>query len=127
MRDRRSTGWGNVIRGGAVAAVAACALGLPGVAGASHGAAASVRVTITDRTLQVSPTSPASGSTTFVVLNRGRKVHFFSISGPGVAGKKTGKIAPGKRTTIVVTLKPGAYVLSDPVGLGAYTSAFLDV
>ena len=24
-------------------------------------------------------------------------------------------------------LRPGTYVLSDPIGLGAYTSAFLDV
>ena len=27
----------------------------------------------------------------------------------------------------MVKLRPGAYVLSDPVGLGAYTSAFLSV
>ena len=54
-------------------------------------------------------------------------MHLFSISGPGVAGKKTGRIAPGKNATLTVTLKPGAYVLSDPVGLGTYTSAFLDV
>ena len=90
-------------------------------------AAASVTVTITDRTLHVSPTNPSSGSTRFVVLNKGKKIHFFTISGPGVKGTKTGKIAPGKSATLTVKLKVGAYVLSDPVGLGVYTSAFLDV
>jgi hypothetical protein len=120
-------------RGRAVVAVAAVALGASGgvgvaqAGGAKHSAAASVTVTITDRTLRVAPMSPASGSTKFVVLNRGKKVHFFAISGPGVKGTKTGKIAPGARATLTVTLKVGAYVLSDPVGLGAYTSAFLDV
>jgi hypothetical protein len=111
-------------------AVAAFALGASGPANAGlskQGMSAAVTVTITDRTLRVSPTNPESGSTRFVVVNRGKKNHFFAISGPGVKGKKTGKIAPGKSATLVVTLKPGAYVLSDPVGLGTYTSAFLDV
>ena len=117
-------------RGHVLIAVAALALGAAGAANAGvsqRTSAAAVTVTITDRTLRVSPTNPESGSTKFVVLNKGKKTHFFAISGPGVKGKKTGKIAPGKSTTLVVTLKPGAYVLSDPVGLGTYTSAFLDV
>jgi hypothetical protein len=121
---------GALLRNGALTAAAAWALAVPSVSpagGAKQAEASSVTVTITDRTLRVSPTSPASGATRFVVLNRGKKTHFFAISGPGLAGKKTGKIAPGKRATLTVTLKPGAYVLSDPVGLGAYTSAFLDV
>jgi hypothetical protein len=130
MAHRPGTSRRNMLRGGAAVAIAACSLGLPGVADAAvgkRGSAVSVTVTITDRTLRVSPTNPSSGSTTFVVVNRGKRAHFFAISGPGVSAKKTGKIAPGERTRLTVTLKPGAYVLSDPVGLGAYTSAFLDV
>jgi cupredoxin-like protein len=105
------------------------ALVLSGVAQAAvdKRAATTVTVTITDRTLRVSPTNPESGSTKFLVVNKGKKRHFFSISGPGVAAKKTGKIEPGKSATLTVTLRPGAYVLSDPIGLGTYTSAFLDV
>src|SRR3954454_12631435 len=99
------------LRGQVVVAVAALALAAAGVAqasGAKHGTAASVTVTITDRTLRVAPTSPSSGSTKFVVVNKGKKVHFFSISGPGVTGTKTGKIAPGARATLTVTLRVGA-------------------
>jgi uncharacterized cupredoxin-like copper-binding protein len=88
---------------------------------------ATVTVTITDRTLQATPLNPESGATRFVVLNKGKKRHFFTISGPGVKSAKTGKIPPGKSATLTVTLKPGAYVLSDPIGLGTYTSAFLSV
>jgi len=119
-----------VRRASALVAVAALSLMAAAVANAGPSkrtAAASVTVTITDRTLRVTPINPESGSTRFVVLNEGKKAHFFSISGPGIKSTKTGRIAPGKSTTLTVKLKPGAYVLSDPIGLGAYTSAFLDV
>lgn len=121
---------GKLLRRYALVAIAVLALGAGGVAQAGtsrQGASTAVTVTITDRTLRVSPTNPESGATRFVVVNKGKKAHFFSISGPGVKAAKTGKIAPGKRATLTVKLKPGAYVLSDPVGLGTYTSAFLDV
>jgi hypothetical protein len=114
----------------ALIVVTAVALGAGSVAQAGtskRSTAATVTVTITDRTLRVSPTNPQSGSTKFLVVNKGKKLHFFSIAGPGVKGMKTGKIAPGKSATLTVKLSPGAYVLSDPVGLGTYTSAFLDV
>ena len=112
----------------AVAALAALAVAGAAQAGTAKRAInATVTVTITDRTLRVTPTNPESGATTFVVLNKGKKRHFFTISGPGVASAKTGRILPGKSAKLTVTLKPGAYVLSDPIGLGTYTSAFLSV
>src|SRR5262245_12990909 len=114
----------------ALIAVAALALAVAGVANAGtskRSAAATVTVTITDKTLRVTPTNPMSGATKFLVQNKGKKRHFFAISGPGVKAVKTGKILPGKSASLTVTLRPGAYVLSDPIGLGAYTSAFLDV
>src|SRR3954451_21382625 len=117
-------------RSAAAVALAVAGLAASGVAqaGTSDRAASSaVRVTITDRTLRVSPANPESGSTRFVVVNQGKKVHFFSLTGPGVKAAKTGRIAPGKSATLTVKLRPGAYVLSDPVALGTYTSAFLDV
>jgi hypothetical protein len=107
--------------------LALVAAGVAQAGGSRQAASTAVRVTITDRTLRVTPTNPEAGATRFVVLNKGKKAHFFAISGPGVKAAKTGKIAPGKRATLTVKLRPGAYVLSDPVGLGTYTSAFLDV
>jgi len=117
-------------RGHALIVVSILGLGLTGVANAGvtqPKASATVKVTITDRTLRVSPTNPESGATTFVVVNKGKKRHFFAISGPSLKGMRTGKILPGKSAKLTIKLLPGAYVLSDPVGLGTYTSAFLQV
>jgi len=114
----------------AAAVVSLAALAAAAVAQAApreRAVVGTVTVTITDRTLRVTPLNPESGSTKFVVLNKGKRGHVFAIAGPGVKGVRTGKIAPGRRATLTVKLRPGAYVLSDPVGLGAYTSAFLDV
>jgi hypothetical protein len=90
-------------------------------------AAAKLTVTFTDRALQVSMVTPASGLTTFVVVNKGQKRHVLEITGPGVKGAQTAKLAAGTRATITVRLRPGAYVLSDPVGLGVYNVQFLNV
>jgi hypothetical protein len=89
--------------------------------------AAKVTVTFTDRTLRVSPTTPGSGPTTFVVANAGKKPHTLWVKGPGVKGVHTKKLAAGAHATLNVTLRPGAYTLSDPVGLGEYSVVFLDV
>jgi hypothetical protein len=125
MNALRSTG-----RRHAIVAVALLALAAPGVASAGSArkaAAAKVTVTFTDSSLRVAPTTPGSGPTTFVVLNRGKKAHVLQVKGPGVSGKRTGKVPAGKSAKLTVTLRPGAYVLSDPVGLGAYNVMFLDV
>ena len=106
------------------------ALGLTGVAIASssrHAMVTKVTVTFTDSTLHVTPTTPASGPTTFVVLNKGKKAHLLMVKGPGVAGAHTAKVAAGGSAKLTVQLRPGAYVLSDPVGLGQYNVMFLDV
>jgi hypothetical protein len=86
-----------------------------------------IKVTFSDSGLRVSPTTPGAGPTTFVVRNQGRKVHVLVVKGPGVKGARTGKITAGATVTLKVTLRPGAYVLSDPVGLGEYNVMFLDV
>jgi hypothetical protein len=86
-----------------------------------------VTVTFSDTGLRVSPTTPGAGPTTFVVRNQGKKVHVLVVKGPGVKGARTGKIPAGATGKLKVTLRPGAYVLSDPVGLGEYNVMFLDV
>ncbi len=94
---------------------------------ARHATATQVTVTFTDTTLRVSPSSPQAGTTTFVVLNKGRRLHALVVSGPGVRGARSTKVKPGGTTKLTVTLRPGAYELSDPVGLGAYNVQFLDI
>ncbi len=114
----------------AVIAVSVFALGLAGVAHAGvvrQASAAKVTVTFTDRTLRVAPANPGSGTTTFVVVNKGKKRHVLAITGPGLNDVRTGKVAAGRSATLIVKLRPGTYVLSDPVGLGTYTSAFINV
>jgi uncharacterized membrane protein len=39
----------------------------------------------------------------------------------------TATLAAGKSATLTVRLRAGAYVISDPVGLGPYNVQFLDV
>ena len=112
---------------GVLAALALSATGVAQAGGVRSGSAAKVTVTITDRSLRVTPGNPSSGQTTFVVRNTGKRQHVLAITGPGVKGVRTGKVAGGRSVTLTVKLRPGVYVLSDPVGLGAYTSAFLSV
>jgi hypothetical protein len=100
----------------------------PAVAGRSTArAAAQVKVTFTDSTFRLSNTNLQSGPTTFVVVNRGKHRHVFSIKGPGVKGAHSATLASGRTAKLTVTLRAGAYVLSDPVGLGVYNVQFLDV
>jgi hypothetical protein len=111
-------------------AVSVLALGLTGVAFAGVArpvSAAKVTVTFTDTTLQVSAANPESGTTTFVVFNKGKKRHVLEVTGPGLKGMRTAKLAAGSSATLTVKLRPGAYVLSDPVGLGVYNVQFLNV
>jgi hypothetical protein len=103
--------------------VAAVAVAAP----AHHSVAAKVTVTFTDKTLRVSPTTPSSGETTFVVRNLGKQPHVLVVKGPGVKGARSPKLTAGGTGQLTVTLRPGAYVLSDPIGLGEYNVMFLDV
>lgn len=109
-------------------AVVALALASTALAGTTrHTAATQVTVTFTDSTFRLSTVNLQSGATTFVVVNKGKKHHVFSIKGPGVNGMHTATLAAGKSAKLTVQLRAGAYVLSDPVGLGAYNVQFLDV
>jgi hypothetical protein len=103
--------------------VAAVAVAAP----ARHTVPANVTVTFTDKTLRVSPTTPSSGETTFVVRNLGKKAHVLVVKGPGINAARSPKLAAGSTGKLTVTLRPGAYVLSDPIGLGEYNVMFLDV
>jgi hypothetical protein len=106
------------------------ALGVTGVALAAsvdRSISSTVKVTFSDTSLRVTPTTPSSGPTTFLVRNNGKKVHVLVVKGPGVKGARTAKIPAGSVAKLSVTLRPGAYVLSDPVGLGEYNVMFLDV
>ena len=117
-------------RGALIALVAGALLAFAGVGVSTAGAARAVTdvtVTFTDSSLKVSMTNPESGVVTFLVVNHGKRLHVLSISGPGVKNAHTAKLAAGRSARLTVTLQPGAYELSDPVGLGAYDVQFLDI
>jgi hypothetical protein len=105
------------------------ALGFAGMTSAHSQQAklAKVTVTFTDTTLRVSAITRDAGMTTFVVLNKGKKRHVLAIEGPGLKGVQTSKLVAGGKATLTVKLRPGSYVLSDPVGLGVYDVQFLSV
>jgi hypothetical protein len=113
----------------ALIAASLLALALTGVAPARNvqHAVSQVTVTFTDSSLRATPPTPASGTTTFVVVNRGKKAHALAVKGPGVKGAHTAKVKAGGTAKLTVTLRPGVYVLSDPVGLGQFNVLFLDV
>jgi hypothetical protein len=106
-------------------AVPALALAAP----SSRATSAKVTVTLTDTKLRISPSGLQAGSTIFAVVNTGKRNHALEIAGPGLKGVATAKLAPGKRATVTVTLKSGAYMLtlSDPVGLGMSATHWLQV
>src|ERR1700748_3826651 len=117
----------------AVSLVAIAALAALAGAGASfggvarHASAARVTVTFTDSKLGVSSTTLDAGTTTFVVVNKGKKSHVVSISGPGGKGLQTATLAAGHSTRLTVKLRKGSYMLSDPIGLGAYQVQYLSI
>jgi uncharacterized cupredoxin-like copper-binding protein len=115
---------------GVMASIAVLAFGLTGTAFAGvarQATTTAVTVTFTDTTFRLSSVNLESGATTFVVVNRGKRHHMFAIQGPGVKGMHTATLAAGASAKLTVRLRAGAYVLSDPVGLGAYNVQFLDV
>ncbi len=121
-----------VSRAAAVTAFAAVALGVTGVAPAGvahHASAVKVTVTLTDSRLRVSPTGLQAGAATFVVVNRGKRLHFMAIAGPGLNKARTPKLAPGRSARLTVTLKKGSYMLtlSNPIGLGMSSTHWLQV
>jgi plastocyanin len=89
--------------------------------------ATKVTVTFSDRAFRFNPDSLNAGPTSFVVVNKGKRSHVLEITGPGLKGAHTAKLAAGKSTTLTVILRKGAYILSDPVGLSPYNVQYLDV
>jgi plastocyanin len=73
--------------------------------------AATVRVTATEFSFRLSKASVPHGNVDFTVANRGKVAHDFSIS-----GKTSSLVAPGKSTTLTVTLAAGKllYVCTVP-------------
>jgi hypothetical protein len=117
-------------RSGAVTVVSVLALGLTGVghAGTAHHViVAKVTVTLTDTKLVLSRPGIQAGTAMFVVVNKGQKFHVLAITGPGLKGVRTPKLAAGKSATLTVKLRTGAYMLSDPVGLGFLKTSWLVV
>ena len=117
-----------LLAGAAIVALVApvLALGAP----ARTATSAKVSVMLTDTKMRVSPSGLQAGSTTFTVVNSGKRLHAFQITGPGLKrGLATSKLAPGKSATMTVTLKSGAYMLtlSNPIGLGMSATHWLQV
>ena len=111
----------------AVSVLAFCLTGNAFAGVSRHAAAAKVTVTFTDKKLRVSAPGLPAGMATFVVLNTGKKLHFLAITGPGLKGVHTRKLAPGGSATLTVKLRTGSYMLSDPDGLGMQSARWLQV
>jgi hypothetical protein len=111
--------------GPATALVVVAALGLAATAGAQRSALRTT-VVVTDSGLTVSRVSMLEGVVTFVATNRGRKAHAFAIRGPSLS-LRTPKLATGKSARLTVLLRPGRYVLWDPLVLGRANQRVLEV
>ena len=106
----------------AVALLGAAAAGV-----VAHASANTKTINVTEREYHISLSGKgAPGVVKFVVKDTGKLSHALEISGPGVKGKRTPLIEPGKSATLTVTLKAGTYTLWCPVpghaALGMKTS-----
>ena len=81
--------------------VALAVLAVPVTASASG---TKVTVTATEFHFTLSRSTVRHGKVTFVLINKGHLAHDFKID-----GRKTPQVAPGKKATLVVTLKKGIY------------------
>lgn len=107
----------------AVAAALLIAAGAAAAAAlATHGAATTRRVSVTESEYRITlkPRSLAAGMTMFVVHNKGKIAHAFEIRGPGVSGNRiAGAIAPGATKSLSVRLEKGRYTLFCPIHVAA--------
>jgi hypothetical protein len=110
-----------------VAALAFTGQSFGGTARTTHASAVTATVTLSDRSFRVSPAILHSGTTVFVVRNTGKKGHAFAVSGPGVKSSHTATLRAGGSAKLTVNLRSGTYMLSDPVGLGAYSVQYVNV
>ena len=92
------------------------AFSLPAVAlahQAHRSLATQVYVTVTDRSLSVSPgqlTEPGPAMVT--ITNRGHQLRTVTIAGPGLGGAQSQRVAPGTSSSIHLKLLAGAYAVS---------------
>jgi len=121
----RRIGWPSVLIVLSVLALGLVGVGLAGVT--RHDAAANVNVTFTDTKLVVSHGTVQAGPATFVVVNKGRKSHVLTISGPGIVGVRSQEVKSGKSARLTVTLRKGAYMLADRIIRGSSSVRWLVV
>jgi uncharacterized cupredoxin-like copper-binding protein len=94
-------------------------LGVTAVAGSAEAqgdkAAGAVEVHLSEYTIDMPHTLPP-GPTTFHLHNDGHKTHRFKITGPGIESEQSTAVKPGDSETVQVTLQPGEYKVSCPIG-----------
>lgn len=129
MRVRTSGAGGAVVMAAALV-LAGCGSGGSGGGSAASGtttgpassgsgsatSATAVTVTAKDFSLSLSSGHVAPGSYTLTMVNAGNATHAIEISGPGVAGQRSGTAGPGGKASVAVTLQPGTYDIWCPVG-----------
>ena len=72
-----------------------------------------ITVTMSESPYTLSSTKVQTGAVSFVLVNKGKKPHFF-----GVAGSKSNPVKPGKRADFRVTIKkPGSYKVQGTKGV----------
>ena len=94
------------------------ALGGAAAALAIRSVPAKTTVTVTEREYRISLSTktPPAGVVRLVVRNAGHVAHALSISGPGLATRTTGSIAPGATKALLVTLGGGTFTVWCPIG-----------
>jgi hypothetical protein len=102
----------------ALGGVAVLALGGAAAALAIRSLPTKTTVTVTEREYRISLSTktPPAGVVRLVVRNAGHVAHALSISGPGLATRTTGSIAPGATKTLLVTLGGGTFTVWCPIG-----------
>jgi hypothetical protein len=94
-----------------------------------QGTQTAITLQLRDTAAHFSQAAVQSGETTFVVTNLGKRPHSVELAGPGLRTIRTSKLASGKSTTLVVTLRPGAYsaTLLDTIGVSRAGVTWLQV
>jgi len=98
-----------------ILALAVAGAGLAVMAALAGTKTTRVTVTEVEYKLTLSRTHLSVGTTTLVVVDKGKLAHSLSISGPGLKKRLiSGTIKPGTSRSVTVTLKAGTYTLWCP-------------
>lgn len=111
----------------AVFVAAALTVAATALAGPSAGQAVTTVTILDGGKVKLARSSIAAGSVTFVAVNKGKQTHALAIMGPGISGKRTAALAPGKTARLTVKLRKGMYMLWDPIRGSMNRSAMLMV